>query len=330
MELTDILPEEKWAAFEKELYDRYHINCTVYDRSGTGVTGKPNWCNRLCPQIKANPDSLAAICAPGNQNFMAQSKRTGRAVIGECDAGLLKIAVPIFSNGDFLGTAGGCGLLPEGGAVETFIVEKTTGLSEEEINALNAEVSTMSEAKAKEMAGYIERRLSEIMGNSEARLGGAEIETNTGREKIDDHKRLQAFVDQWVEDNLDVKSTFLFLGQALQEKADVKIEFHERPGISYSLRASHKNEADRPLFVMIDIIDDDPTQRWLSVCFYGDTISDPDEAGDLIPEGLLGADGFCFDLTDSDQPLVSYVHQRIQEAYAHACRHRLSNKEIAS
>ena len=32
MELTDILPEEKWAAFEKELYDRYHINCTVYDR----------------------------------------------------------------------------------------------------------------------------------------------------------------------------------------------------------------------------------------------------------------------------------------------------------
>ena len=74
MELTDILSKEEWAAFEKELYDRFKINCTVYNTDGVGVTGKPNWCNRLCPEIKANKDSLAAICAPGNQNFMAQAE----------------------------------------------------------------------------------------------------------------------------------------------------------------------------------------------------------------------------------------------------------------
>jgi hypothetical protein len=27
MELTDILSKEEWAAFEKELYDQFHINC---------------------------------------------------------------------------------------------------------------------------------------------------------------------------------------------------------------------------------------------------------------------------------------------------------------
>ena len=31
MELTDILSKEEWATFEKELYDRFHINCTVYN-----------------------------------------------------------------------------------------------------------------------------------------------------------------------------------------------------------------------------------------------------------------------------------------------------------
>ena len=107
MELTDLLSKNDWARFEKKLFDRFDISCTVYDTSGTGVTGKPNWCNRLCPQVKANKDSLAAICATGNQYFMAQAKQTRRPVIGECDAGLLKIAVPIFIDDEFMGTAGG-------------------------------------------------------------------------------------------------------------------------------------------------------------------------------------------------------------------------------
>ena len=95
MELTDILSKEEWETFEKELSDRFQINCTVYNVEGIGVTGKPNWCNKLCPEIKANKESLAAICAPGNQNFMAQARNSHKAVIGECDAGMMKIAVPI-------------------------------------------------------------------------------------------------------------------------------------------------------------------------------------------------------------------------------------------
>ena len=159
MELTDMLSTKEWGGFEKELFDRFHINCTVYNTSGVGVTGKPNWCNRLCPVIKANPDALAAICAPGNQNFMARARQTGKAVIGECDAGLIKIAVPIFVEDEFLGTAGGCGLLPEGGEIETFMIEKSTGMSEAQIADLGAGVGTMSDARAGEMADFIEDRI---------------------------------------------------------------------------------------------------------------------------------------------------------------------------
>jgi len=165
MELTDILSKEEWAAFEKELYDGFHINCTVYNVSGVGVTGKPNWCNRLCPEIKANKDSLAAICAPGNQNFMAQAKQTRKAVIGECDAGMMKIAVPIFSGEEFLGTAGGCGLLPAGGELETFMIEKTAGLSEKEIAGLCEGMGTMTETQAVEMAAHIENKITEFINN---------------------------------------------------------------------------------------------------------------------------------------------------------------------
>jgi ligand-binding sensor protein len=165
MELTDILPVEDWIQFEKELHDRFNLNCTVYNTEGIGITGTPNWCNRLCPQIKANKESLAVICAAGNQNFMAQAKNTQKTVIGECDAGLLKIAVPIFVDGEFLGTAGGCGRPPEGGEVETFIIEKTTGMDENEINELCRELKPMSEEQAAQVAEFIEKRIAEYVAD---------------------------------------------------------------------------------------------------------------------------------------------------------------------
>ena len=126
---------------------------------------------------------------------------------------------------------------------------------------------------------------------------------------------VEKFIDAWKDDALGLKPVFASYFHDLKQKNNVEIEFNERPGISYSLRGIHKNDKSLPLFVMIDVIDDDPKQRWLSVCFYGDTIEDPDEQGDLIPEGLLGSDGYCFDLTESGEALEEYVRQRIQEAY---------------
>ena len=72
----------------------------------------------------------AAICAPGNQNFMAQAEKTRKPVIAECDAGLVKIAVPIFNKDEFLGTAGGCGL-------NCCIEREHIGLFCEAVNQLN-------------------------------------------------------------------------------------------------------------------------------------------------------------------------------------------------
>jgi hypothetical protein len=135
-----------------------------------------------------------------------------------------------------------------------------------------------------------------------------------------DMQKVQKFIDEWKDDALGVKPAFKFFFQDLLKRKETEIEFHERPGITYSLRGIHRNQKDRPLFVLIDVIDDDPKQRWLSVCFYDGTVNDPDEQGDLIPAGILGVDGYCFNVTESDQSFTAYVQQRIQEAYDCACQ----------
>ncbi|HSO60250.1 MAG TPA: PocR ligand-binding domain-containing protein [Desulfobacterales bacterium] len=176
MELTEILPVEGWMQFEKELFDRFNINATVYSTSGISVTGKPIWCNPLCPVIKANQESLELICKVGNQNFMAQAKKSKEFIIGECDAGLIKIAVPILVNGEFLGTAGGCGRLPAGGEAETFIIEKTTGLNEEAIAELCRGLEPISEGEARQAAEFIKARLAQHVAQAGIEAGSCNEE----------------------------------------------------------------------------------------------------------------------------------------------------------
>lgn len=129
-------------------------------------------------------------------------------------------------------------------------------------------------------------------------------------------KELDDFIQSWDDD--DMKKIFLELKEYLEAQEGSTYDFIARPGVSYSFRAAHPNQSDRNLYAMADVVDDDPSERWLSVCFYEDMIKDPEEKGDFIPEGLSGADGYCFDLEDADKESVEYVKARLKEAYESA------------
>ncbi len=132
-------------------------------------------------------------------------------------------------------------------------------------------------------------------------------------------KALTEFINTWQETTGQTRQVFLHLKKHLEAKESVLLAFKARPGVSYSLRAATPNQ-ERELFVMVDVIDDDPQSRWLSVCFYGEMITDPEEKGDLIPGGLLEEDGYCFDIEEKDDALVKYVLDRIDEAHQSALK----------
>jgi hypothetical protein len=131
-------------------------------------------------------------------------------------------------------------------------------------------------------------------------------------------QELDTLINTWNDTESKTKKAFIELQDHLNTFEDTSFEFIARPNVSYSLRPKHNTQKNRTLFAMIDIIDDNPDDRWLSVCFYGEMISDPGEAGDLIPEGLLGEDGYCFDLYEYDKDEVAYLKQRLSQAYENA------------
>lgn len=127
-------------------------------------------------------------------------------------------------------------------------------------------------------------------------------------------KEIEAFINSWQEANAWAKDGFLALYRHVAAMAGVEMQFVGRPGVSFSLRPRGVNQNDGGFFAIIDVIDD-PAERWLSICFYGDMITDPEGRGEVIPGGLAGADGYCFDVSDDEPGMIDYLKVRCREAW---------------
>jgi len=165
MTLLDILPVEKWIELEIEINKRSNLNASVFDANGIRITDFKKWANRLCPVVKANEKGQSYICAVAHQNAANQAQKSKDAAIIECDAGLVKVVVPIFVEDEFLGVAGGCGLLLQDSEVDTFLVNKTTDIDLEKIGNLSNDIAIISMEQLKSVIRYIEKELEWIKYN---------------------------------------------------------------------------------------------------------------------------------------------------------------------
>ncbi len=163
MKLTDLLPLEKWKDLEKEITRRSGLDANVFGTDGIRITDYKNWVNRLCPAIKATDKGQSYICAVAHMNLATQAKQTQKSLIEECDAGLVKIIVPVFVKDEFLGAVGACGMLLDGGEVDPFLVNMTTGIDEEEIERLASDIGAISLEKARSVVAYVEGKLGDIV-----------------------------------------------------------------------------------------------------------------------------------------------------------------------
>ena len=163
MELIDIMPVEKWVEIEKEINKRSGLNASVYDARGMRITDFKKWANRLCPSIRQTEKGLQSICSVAHQNVAAQVLKTRETVFDECDAGLMKFAVPIFVEDEFLGVAGGCGKLRGEGQVDAYLVHRTADLDKKFVSELSGDIETIGEDRLESVISYVERKVDEIV-----------------------------------------------------------------------------------------------------------------------------------------------------------------------
>ena len=163
MQLKDLAPLERWIELEKDIHQKSGLDVNVFDTKGYRISELKNWANQLCPAIKATDKGQSFICAPAHVNIAALAMRSKQAVIEECDAGMLKLVVPIFAGEEFVGAVGACGFILDNGAIDSFLVNKMTDISEAEIEHLATGIESISTVKAQALEQYIMNQINEIV-----------------------------------------------------------------------------------------------------------------------------------------------------------------------
>jgi ligand-binding sensor protein len=165
MTLTDLAPLDKWIELEKDLHKKSGLDVNVFDTKGYRISEFKNWANRLCPEIKATDKGQSFICAPAHMNIATLAMRSKQPVIEECDAGMLKLVVPIFFDEEFVGAVGACGYLLDDGEVDSFLVNKMTDISEDKVERLAEGIDSITTEKAEILAQHIVNQIAGIVKN---------------------------------------------------------------------------------------------------------------------------------------------------------------------
>jgi ligand-binding sensor protein len=165
MKLTDLAPLDRWIEFEKDIHKKSGLDVNVFDTKGYRISEFKTRANRLCPEVKATDKGQSFICAPAHMNIATLAMRSKQPVIEECDAGMLKLIVPIFSNDEYVGAVGACGFLLDDGEVDSFLVNKMTDISEEKVERLAEGINSITTEKAEILAQYITDQISRIVAD---------------------------------------------------------------------------------------------------------------------------------------------------------------------
>ena len=143
--MLKIMSMDQWLEVGREIHARYGLNPSINDAQGRPVVPSTVWANEVCRQA--------------GEHFARVLRETGKPVIEECGAGMLRIAVPVVVDDLFMGSLGGCGKVCDGGEVDELMIRKATGLTMDEIRNRAESVASITWGDADEIVEYLEERL---------------------------------------------------------------------------------------------------------------------------------------------------------------------------
>lgn len=157
--LTKVISENDCIHALEELNSSMGLNCHAWDTLGKPVL-PTIWGNTLCKAIKSTQEGLLT-CASSHKEMTKEAKASGKPVVRECHAGLLKAVLPVFCEGRYVGLLGGCGATPKGRAVnEEYLRElgPKIGVSFEQLSAQVPSVPEVDKAE-------LESKIKNIINN---------------------------------------------------------------------------------------------------------------------------------------------------------------------
>ena len=128
-------------------------------------TGKMPASNPLPGTIVSPIDGAEMVLIPAGEFTMGISQEELHHVfaLDDRENPVFATEVPIFIDTEFLGTAGGCGLLRDQNLVDAYLVHRTTGMDEKVIENMSEAIETIPNDRLESVIEYVEKKVAEII-----------------------------------------------------------------------------------------------------------------------------------------------------------------------
>lgn len=154
--------ETQWREILRKIQQETGMEASLTDSEGSILLEEGDRFP-ICKRIREKKEALTFICSQTNSAMLGEVKGTLKPAIEECEAGFLRIAIPIVDDGELTGQIVACGLRSED--FDPFLISKQLGISEEEAEDL-AKESPLGEEEE------LEEKVSQIVGREGALFGG--------------------------------------------------------------------------------------------------------------------------------------------------------------
>jgi ligand-binding sensor protein len=114
----------------------------------------------LCAAVRRDQEATTFICSQTNTAMLAVVKKTLKPEIDICEAGLIRLVVPIVQDGRLIGQVFACGLASRDEVVNSFLIAKHLNITEEQVLELAQSTPFGSEEKLKPLADSLFKELN--------------------------------------------------------------------------------------------------------------------------------------------------------------------------
>ncbi len=158
MSVYDIKSRTYWQKILDDICEKSGMPAALVDEKNVVLQASGER-NPLCSKIRSNNESLSFICSQTQQYMTHQAKTTGEPIIDACEAGMLKVLIPLFLDAVFVGSITACGSSIPGEEVETFAIAKSTKMDENKIIPLAKMIPEADQNLVKDIAQLLFQKI---------------------------------------------------------------------------------------------------------------------------------------------------------------------------
>lgn len=161
MNLLDLKSQGEWEGTLVRVAEETKMAATLTDDRGNLILEEQGKRYPLCIKIREKDASRTFICSQTSAAMLEEAKRSLKPVIDECEAGLVRMVVPICRDGVLIGQVTACGLVAkEGVEIDPFLIAKQVGVSEGEVEDWATLTPAVSKADIQRIAARLHVELN--------------------------------------------------------------------------------------------------------------------------------------------------------------------------